>query len=367
MPFVGLISSRTPGQWGHRITIQRHGVRDNPEQRMPIRMRSQIAGSQPARSGGTTVTTFSQDAIFGSRLSRRTAMKGAFAAGVAGALGLRGLDVLARQDDAAYPEVTIVSTEYAFEMPATVESGLTRVILDNTGAAMDHHAILLRVNDDATLADLEAALTEPSFEPIFAVAAAVGGPSAGPGVSESVIVDLTPGSYIAICAIPDDQGVPHYALGMQATFEVTDSGAAAEAPEVVATVQLMEMMFHGLEETTVATGPQVWAVENVGAQIHELVLLRLAPGVTFDDLMAMMMAPPEASPMPEMDHASPAAEMAGPPVTSAGGVAPMGPGFTNYVELDLQAGEHVAICFVPDPETGAPHAALGMVMPFTVS
>jgi hypothetical protein len=312
------------------------------------------------------VTTFSPDAIFGSRFSRRTAMKGAVAAGVAGVLGLRGLEALASQADAAYPEVTIVSTEYAFDMPATVESGLTRVILDNTGGAMGHHAILLRVNDDATLADLEAALLEPSFEPIFAVAASIGGPSAGPGGTESVILDLTSGSYIAICAIPDEQGVPHYALGMQATFEVTDSGAATEAPETVATVQLMEMMFHGLEATTFAAGPQVWTVENVGAQIHELVVLRLAEGVTFEQFQEMMMAPPEASPMPEMDHASPAAEMA-PPVTEAGGIAPMSPGFTNYVELDLQAGDHVAICFVPDPETGAPHFALGMVMPFTVA
>ena len=312
------------------------------------------------------MTTFVQDAVFSSRLSRRTAMKGAFAAGVAGAFGLRGLDVLAHQDAGEYPEVVIVATEYAFEMPATVESGFTRVTLDCTNAAMGHHAILLRVNDDATLADLEAALQEPLFEPIFAVAVAVGGPSACPGGSESVIVDLTPGSYMAICAIPDEQGVPHYALGMQAAFEVTDSGATAEAPEAVATVQLMEMMFHGLEASTVAAGPQVWAIENVGAQIHELVVLRLAPGVTYEQFQEMMMAPPEASPMPEMDHASPAAEMA-PPVTEAGGIAPMSPGFTNYAELDLEAGEHVALCFVPDPETGAPHFALGMVMPFTVA
>jgi uncharacterized cupredoxin-like copper-binding protein len=312
------------------------------------------------------VTTFTQDARFGSRFSRRTAMKGAFAAGVAGALGARALDALAHQDAGEYPEVMIVATEYAFEMPATVDSGFTRVTLDCTNAAMGHHAMLMRVNDDATPADLEAALQAPSFEPIFAVAASVGGPSAGPGGSESVIVDLTPGSYIAICAIPDEQGVPHYALGMQAAFEVTDSGATATAPETVATVQLMEMMFHGLEATAVAAGPQVWAVENVGAQLHELVVLRLAPGVTFEQLQQMMMAPPEASPAAEMDHASPAAEAA-PPVTEAGGIAPMSPGFTNYAELDLQAGEHVAICFVPDPATGAPHFALGMVMPFTVA
>jgi hypothetical protein len=39
----------------------------------------------------------------------------------------------------------------------------------------------------------------------------------------------------------------------------------------------------------------------------------------------------------------------------------------NYLELDLAAGDHFAICFVPDFETGAPHFALGMIAPFTVA
>jgi hypothetical protein len=44
----------------------------------------------------------------------------------------------------------------------------------------------------------------------------------------------------------------------------------------------------------------------------------------------------------------------------------MSAGYTNFMELVLAAGEYVALCFVPDVETGAPHAALGMVMPFVV-
>jgi hypothetical protein len=52
--------------------------------------------------------------------------------------------------------------------------------------------------------------------------------------------------------------------------------------------------------------------------------------------------------------ASPVATM-GPPFVGIGGIAPMSPGMTNYVELVLEAGEHFAICFVPDAETGMPH------------
>jgi hypothetical protein len=47
-------------------------------------------------------------------------------------------------------------------------------------------------------------------------------------------------------------------------------------------------------------------------------------------------------------------------------VALMNPGYTTWAILDLEAGEHVASCFVPDPATGLPHVALGMIAPFTV-
>ncbi len=45
----------------------------------------------------------------------------------------------------------------------------------------------------------------------------------------------------------------------------------------------------------------------------------------------------------------------------------MSPGETNYAVLDLAAGDYIAICFVPDAETGAPHFALGMIAGLTVS
>jgi hypothetical protein len=312
------------------------------------------------------MSSFSPDAFLGQSITRRTAVKGTIGAALASTLTFRGIGALAAQAD-DFPEVVIVTKEYSFEMPATIDSGFTRLTMDNQGM-MGHHAMLMRVNDDATLEDLQAALMEPAFEPMFAVSQSIGGPSAGPGGKGSVVLDLLPGTYIAICAIPDDNGVPHYALGMQATFEVTDSGATAAAPEAALTVELMEMMFHGFDGTTVAAGPQTWEVVNAGAQIHELLLLQLAPGFTVDQLAAMMFAPPEASPMPEMDMGggTPMAETA-PPFAEMGGVAPMSPGYSNFVELDLPASDYALICFVPDSETGAPHAALGMLMGITVA
>ena len=44
----------------------------------------------------------------------------------------------------------------------------------------------------------------------------------------------------------------------------------------------------------------------------------------------------------------------------------MSPGNTVWAVLDLEPGDYIAICFVPDAESGAPHAMLGMIAPFTV-
>jgi len=306
------------------------------------------------------------DSLFGTRLTRRKAVQGVLAAGAAGAFTLRGLPAFAHQATPAegdYPELVIVATEYAFDLPASIESGFTKLTLDNQGM-MDHHAMFMRVNDDATLDDVQAALKEPAFDPVFAVSASIGGPSAGPGAKGSVIADLQPGTYVLICAIPDEQGIPHYALGMQAVLEVTEGAATAAAPAADAKIELMEMMFHGLEGE-VAAGAHTWEVANVGSAIHEMIVLQIAPGITFDQVQQMILTPPEATPM---DHAeaSPAA-MGPPPVMAVGGVAPMNPGFTNYAQFEFTPGEYFMICFVPDQATGAPHAALGMIMPFTVA
>ena len=114
----------------------------------------------------------------------------------------------------------------------------------------------------------------------------------------------------------------------------------------------------------------IWEVPNVGAQPHEMVILRLAEGVTLDQLQPVLaaMAPPAATPEgAAATEASPAAMTGPPPFTLIGGVAPMSPGYTNWVVLDLETGNYVAICFVPDPASGQLHFALGMLMPFTVA
>jgi uncharacterized cupredoxin-like copper-binding protein len=299
-----------------------------------------------------------------SRLSRRVVMQRAAVAGAGAALALGGSQfALAGHqgaEGAEYPELVIVAKEMSFEVAETFEGGVVKLTFDNQGQ-MDHHAMFMRVNDEATLEDVQAALATPDFGAVFAVSTSYGGPMAGPGMKASVILDLPAGTYVLICAIPGDDGMPHYMMGMQAVLEVTTPAATTVlAPEADATVELMEMMFHGLAPEF-AAGPVTLEVVNAGAAIHELALLQLAEGFTSDMFMEMVLAPPSATPEAAV------AEQGPPPFAIIAGVAPMNPGFINFLPLELTAGEYVSICFIPDTETGAPHAALGMVMPFVVA
>jgi hypothetical protein len=263
-----------------------------------------------------------------------------------------------------YPELVVVAADFSFALPASIPGGFTRLTMQNDGA-LDHHAMFMRVNDGATLAELQETLTQPDPVPIFGVATSLGGPEVGPGGRASVIADLEPGQYMVICVIPEADGTPHYMMGMQAPLEVTEPAGETSPPQADLTVELVDFAF-AMPAMAIAAGPQIWEAPNVGEQVHEMVILRLAEVVSFEQVQAMLS--PEAMATPTVGAAAfPAAAMSGsPPFFAIGGVAPMNPDYTSWAVLDLEAGDYIAICFVPDPATGLPHFALGMIMPFAV-
>lgn len=294
--------------------------------------------------------------LFNTRINRRTFGTGT-ALAIAGLATTRALPAFAHQDDAAttYPTLDIVSVDYAFEIPASVAGGLTTVTIANQGADF-HHAMLVKLNDGVTLDTLLAA---PSEAEMMQMGVSLGGPMAGPGGTSAVTLDLLPGSYAVICVIPGPDGMPHFAMGMAAPLEVTaPADPVLDAPVADFRIDLMEMMFHGIEPE-VAAGPATWEVANVGGQMHELILFKADEGLTGEQLLEIFLAPPSATPV-----AVPAGP---PPFAMIGGVAPMSPKHTAWIDLEFEPGNYVALCMVPDPATGAPHGVLGMAMPFTVA
>ncbi len=242
------------------------------------------------------------------------------------------------------PVITLTATDFAFEAPERMPAGAVTVKLVNEGEST-HHAQLVELRDGKTLDDLMAAAAEGA-PPEWAVW--VGGPGiAMPGMTSEATVDLRPGTYYWLCFIETDEGVPHLAEGMTHRVEV-EPGPRTPLPAPDNTMMLNDYEFklgHPVE-----AGHSVIRVRNYAAQPHEVVLVKLMPGKTMDDVMAFFEAGGEGDP----------------PGLPIGGIQALSQGLANNLTVDLEPGDYGLVCFVPDIKDGQPHVAHGMVTQFTV-
>lgn len=279
------------------------------------------------------------------RLHRLRRTLAATAAGLA--LALAGIG-LAQTHVADVPESAFHALDYAFEGPTSFETGLRRVTLENRGVE-PHHLQFARLNDDVDMATFGEALQSEGLGALTLVTLAGGPGLIPPGATTDTLVDFTdPGTYALLCFIENADGVPHVALGMVDALEVT--GEATSAAEVEADVEVRMFDFAYTMPDVVPAGRTLWKVVNDGPQPHEMIVLRLEDGADFDGLTAHLRENGE--------H--------GMPATPIGGAQGLGDDLTSYLEWDLAPGDYVAICFIPDPKSGAPHFALGMAAPFEV-
>jgi len=243
--------------------------------------------------------------------------------------------------------VTVVATDYRFDMPHSFTAGPTMFQLVNRGHEL-HHLYIVRLADGKHAADVVAALEKGGPPPSWAID--MGGPNGvDPGSTSPVVtVLLTPGNYAALCIIPGADHAPHVAKGMSADFTVSSGARATSFPQPPdLTVELTDYGFAFSKPLT--AGPHEVLVRNIGKQSHELELARLAAGKNPGDITTWI------------DN------MRGPPpATFLGGVSPLAPNRENELALTLTPGHYVMLCFVPDAKDGKPHVMHGMVHDFFV-
>jgi uncharacterized cupredoxin-like copper-binding protein len=245
--------------------------------------------------------------------------------------------------------VEITAKDYALDAPAQIPAGLTTLHLVNHGSEF-HHAQLVRLPEDKSFADLVEAL-KAGAPPAWL--SYMGGPNAVDPQGESNATSyLEPGHYALLCVIPSSDGVPHLAKGMIAPLEVV---AGSEAPVAEPTADLtMDLIDYGFVITPEPIGPGFHTIRvvNKGPQPHEVVLVRLEPGKTMDDITAWVEAGNRTL--------KPVAEL-------MGGVVTLDKGEHAFFSADFIPGEYVLLCFVPDAKDGKEHIEHGMVKRFTVS
>lgn len=247
------------------------------------------------------------------------------------------------------PHVTIDATDYAYKLPDSIPAGWVDVTLHNSGKV--GHQIAFAKLGSVSFAAFKRAASATDVKALTDVQF-VGGPNnVDPGGSVTATVHLEPGNYGVACFILDDKdGKTHAAHGMIGQVDVVKTAASVEDAPLVdgGSISLSEFTF--LPDASF-TGIGTVAIKNVGTQVHELIIVKEAPGATVDKVKNFFVKPTGA-----------------PPFRSAGGVVGLGPGQTMYQAMALTPGKYVLLCFFPDPTKGnVPHALEGMVKEITVS
>lgn len=198
--------------------------------------------------------------------------------------------------------------------------------------------------DDMMVQAGEATDAPPSF---YYEAVIAGGPIilASSGATTAYgVVDLPPGEWIVAGSGLAQPPVPFTVTG--------EMPADLPEPESDVTLTIGEMVIN-VSEGAFVVGENVVKVDNIGAQPHFVEMSKVPDGTTEANIEAtiagFMGGTPEAEPLAEEDF-----------VTTAFSNEQSGQ-TVQWVTMTIsESGTHAATCWIPDPETMMPHAAMGM-------
>ncbi len=241
--------------------------------------------------------------------------------------------------------ISVVATDYAFEMPSSMPAGLTTIRFSNKGKEL-HHIYLVKVDKGKKPEDVLAFFKAGGPPPKWMKP--VGGPNApAPGEETVFTSTLEAGDYVALCVIPSPGGPPHVMKGMIKPITVTASARKAAAPVADITLTLSDYNF--AFSKPLSPGKHVIAVRNTGKQPHEFFMAQLMPGKSPMDMAKFAENPVGVSPGKPM-----------------GGITDIVPGDVVYLQVDLPKAEFAFMCFTPDMKDGKPHLAHGMIQQISV-
>ncbi|MBL0940427.1 MAG: hypothetical protein IBJ03_16150 [Gemmatimonadaceae bacterium] len=234
--------------------------------------------------------------------------------------------------------------DFAFRSPAKGTAGLNTIRLTNTGKKL-HHVQLFKLEDGKRLADLFPILNANKGvhnTPKWAVAA--GGVSAAlPGQSIAIRQQLAPGRYAVICWVPSGDGQVHVMKGMMSELEITPSPTAPREVEPASDIRVTLKEYAATFSTPLTRGKHTLRIENVGAQDHEFLLVKLKPGKTPADV----------------GHWAETGQITPSPVETWSGLAGIASRGVAWLDVDLTPGTYAVVCFSPDRRDGKPHSLHG--------
>ena len=245
--------------------------------------------------------------------------------------------------------LSVIAHDTSLESSPTVPAGITTVRLVLKGKAK-RELIVHRVPAGTTPEELargaagrpERWFHEWSF----------GGPSAprDSASDASATLDLRPGRYVLVAYEVDPSGRPRGDKFIWREVSAIAGSVLIAArfpvPDLTMRIKSGQIEVSGV----VRTGQRVVQVETTGGRPHDVLIGRLKPGKTVDDVRRW-----------DRDRTDPA------PFVYVGGVTPMSSGFTAQTKLVLQTGVHVVLCTMRHGGERRPDYQRGVLAAFKVN
>ena len=256
---------------------------------------------------------------------------------------MAGVWAAGAQDAGDIPHITIEATAEGFTIPEEMPEGVVQVTFENHSEA-PFEPIVVRLSEGVTLEDVgavAAAGPEAGMRAIFeGLLSLLGAVTVMPEMTVDVTFDFAPGTYV----------FANTAGGEPSSFQpftVADSaGEGAAPPEADVEVGLVDFAFNA--PIAVAAGPQLWHIQNVGDQLHEMIVVPMDDTMTAGEFNQALLRSLAGELQEE--------EMVEPVIFWS-----MSPGEQAWITYDLEPGTYAVVCNLPDVTgSGHNHAELGM-------
>ncbi len=227
--------------------------------------------------------------------------------------------------------VTVTAPGMSYDVSGTLKPGVAAITFRNTDE-VSHMMAIARLKDGVTLDQLKTALakSEDAANALLADGpdgSTYGTPDVvGPGQSNTVTaLDLKAGNYGLICFLTDDQGTPHFQMGMIGELKVAGP-LQTEKPNSDGDITLDDQ---GITLPDGFTGKGTFLVTNKGTKTHNITFVRLDTGTALATF---------AGAIGEAQNNNKSIDVKG--GVLVGGISDLNPGQSAYLTLDLPPGHY---------------------------
>jgi hypothetical protein len=243
--------------------------------------------------------------------------------------------------------LNVIVSDTAIAAPPSIPAGLVTVVMNLTGKVR-RELVVHRVPSGTLAADV--------------ARSAVGRPTkwferwsfGGPAVPRDTLresrasMELRPGQYVLVAYEVDAMGRARGGRMIWRSFSAVAASVLIPARFSDADLTIRVKDARGDVSGSIRAGRRAVRVENAGGRPHQVMIARLKPGKTADDVKGWRR------------------DRGDPPFAYVGGLTPMSPGMRAQTNLVFLAGTHVVICPLEEARGGGHDHETDLLATFTV-